>query len=109
MAQEDDVRSAVPARRRRPPPRDAFLGFWAAEGRQHFRDEEEILLPAFARHEPPTHEAVVRVLTDSHRPPPPRRRPRERLHALGADDLRELGETAWHAHVNGTRSACCSR
>jgi iron-sulfur cluster repair protein YtfE (RIC family) len=44
--------------------RDVFLEFWAAEGREHFQAEEELLLPAFARHEPPTHDAVVRVLTD---------------------------------------------
>jgi hypothetical protein len=44
--------------------RAAFLEFWAGEGREHFRIEEEVLLPAFAAHEPPTHPAVVRVLTD---------------------------------------------
>ena len=44
--------------------RAAFLEFWTTDGHAHFRAEEELLLPAFARHEPPTHEAVVRVLTD---------------------------------------------
>lgn len=44
--------------------RDAFLDFWKAEGHDHFRAEEELLLPAFARHQPPTHDAVVRVLTE---------------------------------------------
>jgi iron-sulfur cluster repair protein YtfE (RIC family) len=77
--------------------REAFLEFWATEGRRHFRDEEEILLPAFARHEPPTHEAVVRVLTDHIDL-------RRRAGDLGPgttpslDDLRELGERL-HAHV----------
>ena len=41
-----------------------FLAFWDEEGRRHFRVEEEILLPAFARHAPAGHEAVVRVLVD---------------------------------------------
>jgi hypothetical protein len=44
--------------------RRAFLQFWASEGQQHFRAEEDILLPAFARHGSPTDDAVVRVLTD---------------------------------------------
>ena len=30
--------------------RDAFLEFWRSHGRDHFRSEEEILLPAFAGH-----------------------------------------------------------
>ena len=44
--------------------RRAFLEFWRTEGRQHFRIEEEILLPAYARHRPVDEPAVVRVLTD---------------------------------------------
>jgi hemerythrin-like domain-containing protein len=44
--------------------RRAFLEFWRADGRQHFRLEEEILLPAYARHRPVDEPAVVRVLTD---------------------------------------------
>jgi iron-sulfur cluster repair protein YtfE (RIC family) len=44
--------------------RGAFLAFWEQEGNQHFRVEEEVVLPAFARHGSPEHEAVVRVLTD---------------------------------------------
>ena len=27
-----------------------FLRFWKSKGRRHFREEEEVLLPAFARH-----------------------------------------------------------
>jgi hemerythrin-like domain-containing protein len=42
----------------------AFLEFWRTEGRQHFRIEEEVLLPAYARHRPVDEPAVVRVLTD---------------------------------------------
>jgi len=44
--------------------RDAFLAFWGQEGRDHFRVEEEVVLPAFARHASPEHADVVRVLTD---------------------------------------------
>jgi hemerythrin-like domain-containing protein len=44
--------------------RARFLNFWRAEGRQHFRQEEEILLPAFARRGDPRHPIVARVLTD---------------------------------------------
>jgi hemerythrin-like domain-containing protein len=44
--------------------RRAFLQFWHSEGGQHFRVEEEVLLPAYARHRPPDEPAVVRVLTE---------------------------------------------
>lgn len=44
--------------------RTRFLAFWQTEGRHHFQIEEEQLLPALARHVPPEHEAVVRVLVD---------------------------------------------
>jgi hypothetical protein len=30
--------------------RAAFVEFWEREGREHFRVEEEVLLPAYARH-----------------------------------------------------------
>jgi hypothetical protein len=44
--------------------RTAFLEYWTTDGHEHFKAEEELLLPAFARYEPPTNHAVVRVLTD---------------------------------------------
>ena len=44
--------------------RGVFLAFWKQEGSEHFRMEEEIVLPAFARHGSPGHPDVVRVLTD---------------------------------------------
>jgi hemerythrin-like domain-containing protein len=47
-----------------PEAREAFLDFWASEGQGHFRAEEEVLLPAYAGHAPPDHEAVVRVLVE---------------------------------------------
>jgi hemerythrin-like domain-containing protein len=44
--------------------RDLFLDFWRRDARRHFRIEEELLLPAYARHGSADEEAVVRVLTD---------------------------------------------
>jgi iron-sulfur cluster repair protein YtfE (RIC family) len=44
--------------------RATFASFWEAEGARHFRIEEEILLPAFARRRSPEHEAVVQVLVE---------------------------------------------
>jgi hemerythrin-like domain-containing protein len=71
--------------------REAFLEFWASEGRHHFRAEEEVLLPAFAAHAPADHEAIVRVLVEH---VDLRRRSSEL--ARGGDQapgaLRELGE-----------------
>jgi hypothetical protein len=52
-----DPEGAVEARR-------AFLEFWERDGREHFRIEEEVLLPAYARHGAHDHPAVVQVLTD---------------------------------------------
>jgi len=43
----------------------AFLQFWRRAGRKHFREEEEILLPAYSRHVPlQTDAAVVRMLAE---------------------------------------------
>lgn len=44
--------------------RVAFLDFWRSEGSAHFRLEEEILLPGFARHCDVRSDAVARVLLD---------------------------------------------
>jgi hemerythrin-like domain-containing protein len=44
--------------------RAAFVDFWEREGRDHFRVEEEVLLPAYARHGEHDHPAVVRVLVE---------------------------------------------
>jgi iron-sulfur cluster repair protein YtfE (RIC family) len=44
--------------------RPEFLAFWEDEGRQHFRLEEEVLLPAWARYGDAGHEAVVRMLVE---------------------------------------------
>jgi hemerythrin-like domain-containing protein len=42
----------------------AFISFWRDEGQRHFRQEEEILLPALSRHVSAEHAAIVRTLTD---------------------------------------------
>lgn len=43
---------------------DAFLEYWERDGRQHFREEEEILLPAYAEHASPYRALVARVLIE---------------------------------------------
>lgn len=44
---------------------EKFLRFWKKTGQQHFREEEEILLPAYACHVPLEKDAaVVRMLAD---------------------------------------------
>jgi hypothetical protein len=40
------------------------LRFWMTAGRAHFRAEEEVLLPAFARHGDAHHPLVARALCD---------------------------------------------
>lgn len=42
----------------------AAIDFWREEGREHFRLEEELLLPAFARHAGADDADVVRVLIE---------------------------------------------
>jgi hypothetical protein len=44
--------------------RQATLDFWREEGRLHFRLEEELLLPAFARHAGADDADIVRVLVE---------------------------------------------
>lgn len=44
---------------------EKFLQFWEKNGRLHFREEEEILLPAYARHVPLESDPdAVRMLAD---------------------------------------------
>ena len=88
--------AALKLRRGAPDAREAFLAFWV-EGQRHFAQEEEILLPAFARHVPADHEAIVRVLVEHVDL-------RRRAQDLEADPdpapetLRELGDRL-HAHI----------
>lgn len=44
--------------------RSAFLGYWQGDGREHFREEEEILLPTFAGFADPDLPVVARALID---------------------------------------------
>ena len=44
--------------------RTAFLDFFERDGASHFRAEEEVLLPAYARHSEFDQPAIVRVLTE---------------------------------------------
>jgi iron-sulfur cluster repair protein YtfE (RIC family) len=82
---EDDLREVTAG----------VLEFWREQGALHFRIEEEILLPAFARHADPGDERVVRVLVDHVWI-------RERMARLESDpsvaELHELGERL-DAHV----------
>lgn len=41
-----------------------FLAYWDPEGREHFREEEEILLPTCAGFIDPEHQLIAKVLTD---------------------------------------------
>jgi DUF438 domain-containing protein len=41
-----------------------FLAAWESEEKQHFRLEEELLLPAYAEHGDPGHPTVMRMLQD---------------------------------------------
>ena len=44
---------------------EAFVRFWKKTGQQHFREEEEVLLPAYARHISIAEDGdVVRMLAD---------------------------------------------
>jgi hemerythrin-like domain-containing protein len=44
--------------------RQHFLTFWAEHGARHFRVEEDVLLPLFARHGDPGDERIARMLVD---------------------------------------------
>jgi hemerythrin-like domain-containing protein len=88
--------AALKLRRGAPDAREAFLAFWV-EGQRHFAQEEEILLPAFARRVPADHEAIVRVLVEHVDL-------RRRAQDLAADEdpppaaLKELGDRL-HDHI----------
>ena len=44
--------------------RIAFLSYWRSQGREHSREEEEILLPTFAAFADPDAPVVAEVLID---------------------------------------------
>jgi hypothetical protein len=71
--------------------RESFLEYWLRAGWLHFREEEEILLPAFAAYGDPHHPLVAQVLCEHIAF-------RARVDALARNadasvsELRELGE-----------------
>lgn len=56
------LRQATPGRTARAA--NAFLSFWNADGQAHFRLEEDVLLPTYARHGRPDEPAIVRMLIE---------------------------------------------
>ncbi len=48
------------------PAAHTFLRFWKKTGRQHFREEEEVLLPAYARHTRLDQDAAVMRMLAEH-------------------------------------------
>jgi hemerythrin-like domain-containing protein len=60
----DDLTATVDTTATLAPAAGAFLTFWSEHTTRHFREEEEVLLPAFARYGDPSAEPVVRVLVD---------------------------------------------
>lgn len=86
----------VAQRLKRAAPADAdqaraqFQDYWQADGRTHFREEEEILLPTLARFADPDQPIVARVLIDHIRIRRLQADARDRadldvLHALGGE------------------------
>jgi hemerythrin-like domain-containing protein len=71
--------------------RQAFLDFYEQEGARHFRAEEELLLPAYARHTEPERPEIVRVLTE-HVDLRRRGQDLEARADAAPEALRELGE-----------------
>jgi iron-sulfur cluster repair protein YtfE (RIC family) len=71
--------------------REAFLTFFERDGARHCRAEEEVLLPAYARHAEPDEPAVVRVLVEH---VDLRRRAQDLAGSADWDvaELRELGD-----------------
>jgi hemerythrin-like domain-containing protein len=71
--------------------RAAFVDFWERDGRDHFRAEEELLLPAYARYGEHDHPAVVQVLVEH---VDLRRRGEDAAASTDPDpdELRELGD-----------------
>jgi hemerythrin-like domain-containing protein len=71
--------------------RQVFLDFYEREGARHFRAEEELLLPAFARYTGVDDPAIARVLTE-HVDLRGRGQDLERSADPDPATLRELGE-----------------
>ena len=73
----------------------AFLRFWQEAGRLHFREEEEELLPFYARHGDPRRQEVVEMLlqhVEIRREAADLARALERREDLDLERIRALGE-----------------
>lgn len=79
--------------------RRAFLEFWHGEGAHHFHVEEEVLLPALARHASADDGAIVRTLVE-HVDLRRRAADLERAVEPALEALHELGDRL-HAHIRG--------
>lgn len=79
------------------PAREAFLKFWREHGADHFRVEEEVLLPAAAGWMDPDAEPIVRMLLDHVRIRAAAQR-LERQAEPALDELHHLG-SALERHV----------
>jgi hemerythrin-like domain-containing protein len=77
--------------------RSAFLAFWHEHGADHFRVEEDVLLPAFAAHADPDRTCVIRMLLD-HARIRARAQAMERAAGVTVEALHELG-AALERHV----------
>jgi iron-sulfur cluster repair protein YtfE (RIC family) len=44
--------------------REEFLAFWHDDGAEHFREEEDVLLPTYALYADPGDERIVQMLLD---------------------------------------------
>lgn len=102
LSREHHVALEVALRLRRATAEDAdavrttFLAFFEGEAREHFRAEEELLLPAFSRHVASDDPDVVRVLLEHVEI---RRRAQDIASGpCDSRDLQELGELL-NAHV----------
>jgi len=74
---------------------ETFISFWKLNGRQHFREEEEILLPAYARHTRLDHNPPVMRMLAEHASIRGRVEALEQALAAGAvveDEVMALGE-----------------
>ena len=86
--------------------RRIFLDFYEREGARHFRAEEELLLPAYARHTDFDRVEIVRVLTEH---VDLRRRGQDLETDAGADRRRCASSASGSSATSASRSASSSR
>jgi hemerythrin-like domain-containing protein len=69
LIQAQQIRRSVQGEKGAPPLEEVakgFLRFWEAEASPHFREEEEVLLPIYARLVPPSQDENVLQMLDDH-------------------------------------------